>query len=175
MIAALLAVALASSQFAMSDGQPRTQPTTCDALYYGLGRTKDVDSAYRCYGADGDFEMQIIMALDGDGVRRDPRLVDNLFAVWERKEPEYARSGKTAPLREALAALQEGRLDTRVAFCGDVDARQGRKAISIAAASRSSSTARSGPALARCRRTMVATLSFACQRHRRSGDARIQY
>ena len=67
MLGTVLAFALASAQFTMSNGQPRTQATKCDALYYGLGRAQDLTAAYRCYVADGDFQMQIIMALNGDG------------------------------------------------------------------------------------------------------------
>jgi hypothetical protein len=80
-ITTAFAVALAAAQFAMSNGQPRRQPTLCDAMYYGLGRTADSGAAYTCYVADDDFEMQIILALNGDGVRRDVRRVEDLFSA----------------------------------------------------------------------------------------------
>ena len=46
-----MVLALATPQFTMSQGHPRTQATRCDALYYGLARTPDPAAAYRCYGA----------------------------------------------------------------------------------------------------------------------------
>jgi hypothetical protein len=117
MIGIALTLALTSAQFSMSNGAPRTSATTCDALYYGLGRAPDLAGAYRCYGADGDFAMQIIMAFNGDGVARSRRLVEKLFDAWERKAPGESLSGYTDPLRVALGSLQAGTPVQRLVFC----------------------------------------------------------
>lgn len=112
-----MALALAAAQFTTSQGQPRTDPTTCDALYYGLLRTPDLPAAYRCYGADGDFQMQIIMAINGEGVRRSVKLIDDLFSRWERKDPGAALSGQNDSLRVALDSLRVRGPVTHLEFC----------------------------------------------------------
>ena len=119
MIGIALTLALASAQFSMSNGGPRTSATTCDALYYGLGQAPDPAAAYRCYGEDGDLLMQIVLTLNGDGVTRDPQRVQTLLDALAQKDPyDERRYGKT--IREALASLRAGALDTRLVFCNGV-------------------------------------------------------
>lgn len=122
MFETLIALALSSGQVATSPSQPRTSATACDALYYGLARKPDLAAAYRCYGADGDFQMQIIMAINGDGVRRSVRLIDDLFDRWERKDPGAALSGENDPLRVALGSLRAGSPVKHLAFCEGIAA-----------------------------------------------------
>jgi hypothetical protein len=50
--------------------------------------------------------MQLIMALNGDGVRMSVRQIDHLIDEWEQKDPGDALSGQQDSLRVALGSLR---------------------------------------------------------------------
>ena len=116
-----MGTALAITLALLQNSEPRTSATTCDAIYYGIGRPPDLAKAYECYASDGDFEMQIVMILNGDGMPQDPRRVEALFVEWSKHDNWQATSSAQAKaLREALASLRAGRLNKHLDFCESI-------------------------------------------------------
>jgi hypothetical protein len=114
---ATLAITLALLQ----NSEPRVSATKCDVIHYGIGRPPDLAKAYECYASDGDFEMQIVMILNGDGMPQDPRRVEALFIEWSKHDNWQATSSAQAKaLREALVSLRAGRLNKHLDFCESI-------------------------------------------------------
>jgi hypothetical protein len=68
----------------------RASKVTCDALYYGIDRTKDLPKAFACYGVVNAVPEQIVMLLNGEGVDADVRRAEQLFKKWKPREDEKA-------------------------------------------------------------------------------------
>ncbi len=86
---------------------------SCEALYYGYQQIKpDMAKAYKCFEAEGDYAMQMIMLYNGEGVARDLKKAiqigkandksdDSRFSsILETIEEELKSGKKTGPKKK---------------------------------------------------------------------------
>jgi hypothetical protein len=85
-------------------------------------KKQNLTAAYRCYGRIHEFMMQIVMALNGEGVVRDVKRVDDLFARWQAYDRRTAYSDYAQPIRDAIASLHARKPLSRLDFCSRIAA-----------------------------------------------------
>ena len=98
-----------------------TEIEDCDEYYLTSIETQKLDLAFSCYTKNKQFNRLVLMHLNGEGTKKDPKKAEAVLKEWFVAEPDASNSLEAEVLGKIVSEhLSKSDQQKRVDFCQDV-------------------------------------------------------